>query len=128
MGDLLRTVGMYLRTIGNANPEQICLSAKRIIEKNYADVNLSTKTIAENLHFSTAYLSGLFSASCRTTVTNYINKVRIDNARMLLRTSDVKISSIARMVGYEHNSYFCTVFKRVAGCSPSDYRTSQNNG
>lgn len=126
--DLLRTVGMYLRTNGNSNPEQICLSAKRIIEKNYADADLSTKTIAESLHFSTAYLSALFSASCRTTVTNYINNVRIDNAKALLRTSGMKVSSIGRMVGYEHNSYFCTVFKRVAGCSPSDYRASKNSG
>ncbi len=128
VGDLLRTVGMYLRTSGNASPEQICLSAKRIIEKNYADADLSTKTIAESLHFSTAYLSALFSACSRTTVTNYINKVRIDNARALLRTSDLKVSAVARLVGYEHNSYFCTVFKRVAGCSPSEYRAAHNNG
>lgn len=121
----LNTVGRYAREHRGATPDQLTQFIREHIEKNYMDPQLSTRTIAENLHFNAAYVSALFSASSRTTVTNYINKVRIDNACALLKNTDQRISDIAQSVGYMHNSYFCTVFKRAMGLSPSDYRNLQ---
>ena len=121
----LNTVGRYAREHRGATPDQLTQFIREHIEKNYMDPQLSTRTIAESMHFNAAYVSALFSASSRTTVTNYINKVRIENACALLKNTDQRISDIAQSVGYMHNSYFCTVFKRAMGLSPSDYRNLQ---
>ncbi|TFE25173.1 helix-turn-helix transcriptional regulator [Cohnella luojiensis] len=53
---------------------------------------------------------------------DYITRVRIDRAKEQLRTTTLKIARISQMVGYEDQNYFCNVFKKVTGVSPSAYR------
>lgn len=53
-----------------------------------------------------------------------LNKVRIENACLLLRETNMEISKVAFDCGYSNLSYFCTVFKAFHGCSPGGYRKS----
>ena len=52
----------------------------------------------------------------------YLNQVRIEKSKELLKNKQHKIIDVAIMVGFEDQSYFTKVFKRVTGVSPNHYR------
>jgi len=54
----------------------------------------------------------------------YLNKIRIEKGRHLLKNTDIPLVDIAGLVGYEDQSYFTKVFKRLTGVSPGKYRES----
>jgi two-component system response regulator YesN len=56
------------------------------------------------------------------TLTDYINKTRLENSKMLLKSSDLPISVVALNVGYTDPNYFVKLFKKQYGVTPSEYR------
>ena len=59
----------------------------------------------------------------------YINQIRIEEAKRLLLTTNLSVSEVAGMSGYENISYFSTVFRKYTGMSPIDWRNLEiSNG
>ena len=56
------------------------------------------------------------------TFDEYLNRVRVNKAKELLRRRELRMTDISLAVGYEDQSYFTKVFKRVAGMLPREYR------
>ena len=52
----------------------------------------------------------------------YVNKLRIEKAKKLLKESSIPVSEIAKQVGIEDSYYFSRLFKKYAGVSPKSYR------
>lgn len=52
----------------------------------------------------------------------YVVKLRIEQAKKLLQTSDLPINTIAAICGFENTNYFSSSFKKVVGSSPKEYR------
>ena len=75
--EFMKTIGSYLKQHRANTPEQICRDVKEYIRNHYANPKMSTSTIAEAFHFNASYLSGAFSNTTHTTITNYINSVRL---------------------------------------------------
>ncbi|WP_342555413.1 response regulator transcription factor [Paenibacillus sp. FSL R7-0652] len=86
------------------------------------DQPLGLSEVAKHFHFNPSYLSSYFSSHKKEGFNEYLNKIRIEKAEELLRSDDVTISEISSMVGYSDHSYFCKVFKKFTGLSPSRYR------
>lgn len=82
---------------------------------------LTLTEVAKHFHFNPSYLSTYFTSHNKEGFSEYLNKIRIDAAIKLLRTS-APISDISAQVGYSDHSYFCKVFKKGTGYSPSQYR------
>ncbi len=97
----------------------------KYIEEHYAKP-LTLKDVAKHFHFNPSYLSSYFSTHKGEGFIEYLNSVRIEEASMLLAKGSATISEISRMVGYSDHSYFCKVFKKMTGLSPSQYRRKQN--
>lgn len=91
------------------------------IEQNYAEP-LSLKEVAKHFHFNPSYLSSWFSAHSGEGFVEYVNKIRIHKAAEMLRTGSGSIAEIGAKVGFPDHSYFCKVFKKFTGRSPSEYR------
>ncbi|ENH95986.1 two-component response regulator [Gracilibacillus halophilus YIM-C55.5] len=91
------------------------------IEDHYTET-LRLSELADHFHFNPSYLSAYFSSHHKEGFSEYVNRVRIKKAMNLLESSTVSISDISGMVGYSEHSYFCKVFKRITGMSPSHYR------
>lgn len=91
------------------------------IQKHYAE-QLTLTSMAEHFHFHPSYLSSYFSAHNKEGFIEYLNKIRIEAATNLLEQSPITISEISAKVGYTDHSYFCKVFKKLIGMSPSKYR------
>ena len=84
--------------------------------------DLSLESIARLVHLNPAYLSRLFKKEMGVSMSEYIIQARIAKAKEMLRSPDVKISSIAASVGYTHFSHFAKMFKRIVGLTPHEYR------
>ena len=63
-----------------------------------------------------------FKQEMRVSITQYITRIRIEQAQRLLNESDLKVGEIAGRVGLSDPRYFNTVFKRQVGMTPSEYR------
>ncbi|MBM7604343.1 two-component system response regulator YesN [Metabacillus crassostreae] len=94
------------------------------IEEHFAEP-LSLTGVAHHFHFNPTYLSSYFASHNREGFNEYLNKIRIEEAAKLLVNKATPISEISGLVGYSDHSYFCKVFKKLKGVSPSQYRRSQ---
>lgn len=96
------------------------------IRKNYRD-RISAGSVAEFFHIHPSYASRIFSQKHGVTMTDYINGVRIEEAKLLLRNTDVPIGNVALNVGFDDPNYFTRIFRKTAGCSPCRFRTSEKS-
>ena len=83
---------------------------------------ISRDEIAAYVNLSPKYLSTIFKRETSCTLSDYIRNERIAFAKRLLKQTNLPISMISETVGYDSLSYFSTVFRQVAGCSPREYR------
>jgi two-component system response regulator YesN len=102
--------------------ENICLIIDFI--KNNFDQPLSLSSVAQHFHFNSSYLSTYFSNHYPEGFNEYLNKIRVKESVFLLGSTRKTISEIGINVGYSDHSYFCKVFKKIMGMSPSAYRKS----
>lgn len=93
----------------------------KYISGNYSD-ELTLTSIAEKFYISPFYLSKIFKKSTNLSIVEYINSLRIREAKELLEHSSVKIADIAEKVGFSSSSHFSRTFKLVTGLSPQQYR------
>ncbi|WP_046174727.1 response regulator transcription factor [Domibacillus indicus] len=93
---------------------------------NYIDLHynqpLTLTEVANHFHFNPSYFSTYFSTHSREGFSEYVTKVRIEKAVDLLKQMHISVSEISGKVGYTDHSYFCKVFKKIKGMSPSTYR------
>ena len=83
---------------------------------------ISRDEIAAYVNLSPKYLSTIFKRETSCTLSDYIRNERIAFAKRLLKQTNLPISMISENVGYDSLSYFSTVFRQVARCSPREYR------
>ncbi|MFI3214237.1 MAG: response regulator [Eubacteriales bacterium] len=104
-------------------------STIEIIEtiKNYIDIhyreNLYSGELAEQFHISKEYMSSLFSSTYQVTMSKYINTLKMENAKKQLIYGNRSIKDISFGLGFEDDNYFCRVFKKMVGVTPSKYRS-----
>lgn len=92
------------------------------VNKNYRDPSISLTQIAEIVNVSPGYLGKIFTNLTDKSLVQYINSVRIENAKLKLTTTDLPAFKIAEEVGILNPTYFTTLFKNMVGCTPSIYR------
>jgi two-component system response regulator YesN len=96
--------------------------AKAFIENNFSDPELHMNQVAGRFNLSPSHFSTVFSQEFGITFRDYLNNLRIDRAKELLRTTNLKCTEIAFQCGYNDSHYFSTVFKRKTGSSPQQFR------
>lgn len=103
------------------NIDSIIFSIKRYVDQNYAE-ELSLESLAAQVHLSPSYLSKLFKREIGQNLSVYILSVRIEHAKLLLRSTNMKTYEIAEAVGIGDPVYFSKLFKKTVGCKPKEYR------
>ncbi len=99
----------------------IVARAKQYIQQHYSE-DIDRDDVAKSVYLTPNYLSKLFNKETGLTIRDYINQLRIDEAKKMLNTTGKAISMIAMDVGFENVSYFSTVFKKYCGCNPDAWR------
>lgn len=91
------------------------------IQKNYTQ-NESLESIAEHFGVSASYLSRLIKKTTLQTFTDYVNTLRIDEAKRLLAATNNSIADIYTQLGFNNRNTFIRLFKQLVGTTPSEYR------
>lgn len=86
--------------------------------------DLGLKKLAEELNVNASYLSELFHREYGTTLTDFINKERINHGIHLLKSTRKSVQEIATECGIPDSSYFIKLFKKQTGITPKQFRTS----
>jgi AraC-like DNA-binding protein len=110
-------------TLKDVKHADVMQKALKYINGHYTE-EITLDDVAGSVFLSSTYFSKLFSEEMGCRFTTYLNKVRIEKSKLLLKGSAIPLVDIAGLVGYEDQSYFTKVFKRVAGVSPGKYRES----
>ena len=118
-----RTVQSKLFMERQDTSTQIAKMAKEFAHENYVNSGLSINMVCKHLHISPAYLSTVFKKETKHTFMNYLQNIRMEKAKELLRSTDLKAFEISEKIGYSESNYFSYCFKKSEGISPSEYRS-----
>lgn len=112
----------YATTVEENTPESP--SAVGYIIDNYSDVALTLSSVSRSIGLSESKISLEVKTTTGLTFKKYLNKIRIEEAKILLQNRDIKIFTIAEKIGYDNVTNFNRVFKNINGVSPSEFRAS----
>lgn len=88
--------------------------------------DLSLELLAGMVYLSPSYLSRLFKRETGETLSSYVQNIRIEQAKTLLRTTSLKTYEVAERVGIPDPVYFSRIFKKITGVKPKDFRRDDN--
>lgn len=103
--------------------KQIVEDAVSYTKSHYHESDLSISKLCLQLHISAGYFSGLFKKELKMTFGAYLLQLRMEAAKELLRTTELKAFEIAEKVGFADPNYFSLSFKKYAGVSAKEYRS-----
>lgn len=110
----------------HASQQPSQLYVRRSIEflhQNY-DQSIQVKDIAAAVNLHPGYLHRIFKTHTGRTLSDYLNMLRMEKAKMLLGQSDIPIAEIADYVGISSRQYFHLLFKKYTDNTPVEYRNS----
>ena len=93
------------------------------IELHYRDRSFSLDTLSQQFENSVTYISHLFKKETHMTIIEYLTKIRIREAKKMLKTTTWKVYEVSEMVGYGSSQYFGKVFRKLEGMTPVEYRS-----
>jgi AraC family transcriptional regulator len=106
-----------------ARPPSWLMRAKELIHAQFRQTT-THEDLAKAVGVHPVYLAGEFRKHFRSTIGEYIRRLRVEQASRELVTSDVPLVEIALAAGFADQSHFSKVFKRLAGMTPSQFRAS----
>ncbi|CAH1219020.1 response regulator [Paenibacillus sp. JJ-223] len=102
--------------------KDIVEQALAFTKQHYADPELSIQKVCGHLHISSGYFCAIFKKEVQLTFLQYLMQIRMEAAKELLRSTDLKSFQIAEQVGFAEPNYFSFCFKKHIGISPKEYR------
>ena len=104
------------------SPAQIAGVLKDYIVQNY-NLEINLNLIANNMNYSSSYLTKIFCTQYGCTPSKYLNSIRMQRAmHYLMYNPELPIRRVGEMVGYQDQGYFSRIFKKHTGMSPFEYR------
>ena len=103
------------------------LLAKQVynIIKNNISSNIDTEMIAKELGYSRSYLSTIFKKENDIGIKEFIIKIKIEEAKKLLKNTNNSLTSIAHYLGFNSSSHFSKTFKSIVGITALTYRNNK---
>ena len=118
--------GLIYITSSPAVKDTTLLPVLNYIEENYHN-DIRIQRLAELAHLSVSQLMRRFKNETGLSIVSYINKLRVEKAKILLDNTQLKIYEIAQRAGFDDVRYFCRVFRDLTNYSPTDYRERCRN-
>jgi len=108
----------------NLSHSDIILNTISYIRNNYMN-KITMNDIAKNADLSVSYIGRIFKKEMGYSLVTFLNKVRIDNAKILLLENNIPLVEIAYLCGFEDQTYFNKVFKKMTGITPGKFRETR---
>ncbi len=123
--DLLKyMVKKYCRLVNKHSQRNYTLLIQKVITQIESDISsdLSLNNLAKIFQVNPSYLSSLFKKETGSTLTDYVNKMRVERAKELLISTNIQIQNIAQRCGMLDVNYFTKTFKKYTDLTPKKYR------
>ena len=91
------------------------------------DRSLTLEQICARVNYSSSFLCRTFKSQTGLTVFQYFNKIKVERAKQLISETNRPILQIALELGFTNTKYFNTLFKKLTGKTPSQYRKERLN-
>ena len=111
----------YLKAPVEAKIQDFHYKVLSFIKEHHTET-LTSEDICKHFSCSRSYLSHLFKKNCGMSIREYINTLRIEDAKTLLVCSRLNITEISIVLGFGDSNYFSKIFKKAVGMSPGRYR------
>lgn len=121
-------VDQYKDTYGVSDEGGYLSEVKQRMDEGVADPDFSLSVLAEQLGLSSGYTSGLFKKLFQVSFKEDLMNRRLDKARILLLSTDMKNYEISEAVGFSDPNYFSTAFKKKYATSPGKYKEKAREG
>ena len=122
---LLHVMIEYRNQLSDKKYSGIIGKAKKYIQENYQNEEMSLQSVASNVNVSSNHFSAIFRKETGETFIDYLTEVRMEKAKDLLVSTSMKTSEVGYEVGYRDPHYFSYIFKKTQGVSPKEYRKAR---
>ena len=95
------------------------------LHEHYLDENFTVKYMAGEFDTSISNLSHFFKKNMEVSISQYVNELKVNKAKKLLRESDMKVGEIAELLRYGNSNAFISMFKKKEGMTPKEYREKE---
>jgi len=113
----------YIKTLRSRQSIGTIAKVEDYIRQNFRD-DITLKGIAEKFYMNPVYLGQLFKKTFGIYFNDYLHNLRVEEAKKLLRRTEMKVYEIAEDVGYRDTDYFVSRFVKVVNMTPSQYKKS----
>lgn len=113
-------------SVGESKHGSLLNKIVEITEEHFRDPELSINTIAEMLSYNPKYISHIFKERMNLGYSEYLRTLRIKYAVSLIEHGIDSVKNVALLSGFTDPLYFSTVFKKITGVSPKDYKSRLN--
>ncbi|MBU9728629.1 response regulator transcription factor [Diplocloster modestus] len=90
--------------------------------RNHFSQDITLKELSDKFYMNPSYISQLFKKETGVTITEYLIRIKMEMAGIMLKDPAVRISDVSAQVGYKNPKQFASMFKKVMGLTPSQYR------
>lgn len=115
------SVTVKVNNYNNKSIKLILRKAVEYIQAHYSE-QVTLNEVAEHVYVSTYYISRMFKRELGKNFVDYLNEIRIEKAKELLKDVRYKTYEVAENVGIPDAHYFSRLFKKYAGVTPTEYR------
>lgn len=123
LGNMLHRFFDLVFDFNDAKHQNIIRQVSSYIQEHLSE-KLTLEQVAGEVHLSKSYLCRILKEELGCTFTEYANRLRIERSKTYLHRSAMPLSEIACAVGFDDQSYFTRIFKRVVGMPPGKYRAN----
>ncbi|QNU67158.1 response regulator transcription factor [Ruminiclostridium herbifermentans] len=113
----------YIENLKKNDSQYIIYEVKNYINEHYHQ-DIKLKKVASLFYMNPVYLGQLFKKATGMQFNDYLNYVRIEEAKKLLRQTNMKVVEISKVVGYKDPKYFLQKFKTTTNTSPTSFKSS----
>lgn len=105
----------------NGEYNDLTIAAMEIMQQDYHS-EITLEGLAQQINVTPQYLSKIFKDDTGSTFKEYLNELRIEEAKKMLKEGKKSIKEIGFYIGYNDTSYFIRTFKKYEGITPKDYQ------
>jgi len=102
----------------------IIYKAVAYLRKHYME-EISLEKVAGVVNLSPSYFSKVFKEEMKCNFSAYLNMLRVENSKKYLLNEDISLVEVAGLAGFQDQSYFTKVFKKIVNTSPGEFRKSR---
>lgn len=122
MFDIMKGICEAVKCVKKSGNNKFIDDVVMFIKNNYCDINFCSSSISDRFEMTSDYISKLFKEQTGGGLLDYINKLRLDQAKLLLKDQELTINDIAKKCGYGDYNTFNRQFKNYEGVTPGKYR------